>query len=147
MKKFVFRLETLLQHRHNIEERERTKFTLIRSELQTEQGRKQALIAGQDRTREELAGIRATDCNSQEIQWCYRYLEYLVLEIKRSDERMAEIQKRLEAQKQVMIAATRDKKIIEKLKARKCREFQVALERDEQKTIDEIVVTRYAVRP
>jgi flagellar FliJ protein len=146
MKKFVFRLETLLQHRRNVEEQERTKFTLIRNELHAECGRRQSFMASQDRTRAELAGILSTDCNAQECQWCSRFLEYLALEIKRSDERIAGLEKKLEAQKQTMIAATRDKKIIEKLKARKQKEFQISLERMEQKAIDEIVITRYAAR-
>jgi flagellar FliJ protein len=146
MKKFVFRLETLLQHRSNIEERERAKFTSIRNELLAERARRQSFIASQDRTRADMARILSTDCNAQEYEWCSRFLEYLALQIRRSDERIVGIEKRLETQKQVMIAATRDKKIIEKLKARKHKEFQVSLERMEQKSIDEIVITRFAAR-
>ena len=43
-----------------------------------------------------------------------------------------------------MIEAMRDKKMIENLRSKREKEFLTALERTEQKSVDEIVVTRYA---
>ena len=60
MKKFSFRLETLLQHRHHLEEKERTKFSGIRNELLAEVDHIQALrtkqAAGSGGTRAEEVG-------------------------------------------------------------------------------------------
>jgi flagellar export protein FliJ len=67
--------------------------------------------------------------------------------MKRSDERIVELEKHLEAQKQKMIKASRDKQMIENLKKKRKKEYIIAIEQEEQKTIDEIVVTRFALKP
>jgi flagellar FliJ protein len=146
MKKFSFRLETLLQHRAHREEQEREKFTRMRNEVLAGIAHRDALTASQAQTMKELGEAQCAHCDPQEVQWYERFLEYLKEEIKRSITRLAELEKKLEAQKQVMIAASRDKKIIENLKKKKILEFKFAMEREEQKMVDETVVTRYATK-
>jgi len=146
MKKFQFRLETLLQHRRNIEEKERTKFSRIRAELLAEVAHKEALCAKQAETRAELAHKESGVCDSQEILWFYRYLDRLARQVEKSAERITLLEKELEAQKQIMIRTSRDKKMIENLRGKKEKEFFVGMEREEQKSIDEIVVTRFSTR-
>jgi len=143
MKRFQFRLETLLHHRRNIEEKEHTRFLRIQSEILTETDRREKLRAQQFETLAGLAQKQTGTFDSQEVSWFYRYLDRLVRQIERSAERIAALEKELEAQKQVMIAAMRDRKIIENLRGKREKEFQVSLEREEQKFIDEMVVTRY----
>jgi flagellar protein FliJ len=147
MKKFVFRLETLLRHRINLEEKERNAFTRIRAELLMEINHKDSLQAQQWQTRSELALLETGSCDTQEMGWFYRFLDRLEVEIKRSNERIVVLEKHLEAQKQKMILASRDKQIIENLKKKKKKEYVVAIEQEEQKTVDEIVVTRFALKP
>jgi flagellar FliJ protein len=146
MKKFAFSLETLLQHRINIEERERNKFRLIRAELQEELNHQQSLSARHKQARSELAQQKSGTCDGREIASFYRYLDRLDRELKRSAERAAELEKHLEAQKQVMIKASRDKQMIENLKKKKRREYLLSVDRQEQKSIDEMVVNRFAFR-
>jgi flagellar FliJ protein len=143
MKKFQFRLEALLHHRCNIEEKERTRFLRIRSEILTETDHRETLRAKQSETLIELSQRTTGIFDSQEILWFHHYLARLARQIERSEERIAALEKELEAQKQVMIAAMRDRKIIENLRGKKEKEFQVSLEREEQKFIDEMVVIRY----
>jgi flagellar FliJ protein len=144
MKKFSFRLETLLQHRQHLEEKERTKFSAIRNELLAEVNHIQALRTMQARALAELARKKSGDCDAQEIIWHYRYLDRIALELERSARRIAELEGKLEIQKQAMIEAMRNKKMIENLRSKREKEFLTALERAEQKSVDEIVVTRYA---
>jgi flagellar FliJ protein len=144
MKKFSFRLETLLQHRHHLEEKERTKFSAIRNELLVEVDHIQALRTMQAQALAELAQTKSGDCDAQEITWHYRFLDRIALELERSARRIAELEGKLEIQKQVMIEAMRNKKMIENLRSKREKEFLTALERTEQKSVDEIVVTRYA---
>jgi flagellar protein FliJ len=147
MKKFAFRLETLLQHRIKIEEKERDKFSLLRAELLAELSRKEKLGAQQAETLSELLLQKSCASDSQEIGWFYRFLDRLAHEIKRSYQRVVELERSVEAQKQVMIEASRKKQMIENLKKKRQREYLVAMEREDQKNIDEIVVTRFAQRP
>jgi flagellar FliJ protein len=146
MKKFVFRLETLLYHRRNIEERERIKFSRIRGELLAELDHLETLQAKHAETRSELALKKSGECDSREISWFYRFLDRLSLEMAVARERIAQLERELEVQKQIMIEASRDKKMIENLRLKKEKEFLVSLERQEQKSIDEIVVTRFAFK-
>jgi flagellar FliJ protein len=146
MKKFVFRLETLLYHRRNIEERERIKFSRIRGELLAELDHLETLQAKHAETRSELALKKSGECDSREISWFYRFLDRLSLEMAVARERIAQLEQELEVQKQIMIEASRDKKMIENLRLKKEKEFLVSLERQEQKSIDEIVVTRFAFK-
>jgi len=144
MKKFSFRLETLLQHRRHLEEKERTRFSAIRNELLVEMDHTQTLRTKQAQALAELAQKKSGDCDVQEITWHYRFLDRLALELERSARRIAELEGKLEIQKQVMIEAMRNKKMIENLRSKREKEFLTALERAEQKSVDEIVVTRYA---
>jgi flagellar FliJ protein len=146
MKKFVFRLETLLYHRRSIEERERIKFSRIRGELLAELDHLETLQAKHAETRSELALKKSGECDSREISWFYRFLDRLSLEMAVARERIAQLEQELEVQKQIMIEASRDKKMIENLRLKKEKEFLVSLERQEQKSVDEIVVTRFAFK-
>ncbi len=146
MKKFTFRLETLLQHRIKIEEKERDKFALLRAGLLAEKDRKKKLCAQQAETLSELMLRKSCGSDSREIDWYYMFLNRLDLEIKRASERVAELENNVEAQKQVMIEASRRKQTIENLKQKRQREYFVAVDREDQKNIDEIVVTRFAQR-
>jgi flagellar export protein FliJ len=144
MKKFSFRLEALLRHRHHLEEKERTRFSGIRKELLAEMDHVRALRTKQGEVLAELTQKKSGDCDSQEIAWHYHFLDRLALELERSARRVAELDSRLEIQKQVMIEAMRGKKMIENLKIKREKEFLTSLDRTEQKSVDEIVVTRYA---
>jgi flagellar biosynthesis chaperone FliJ len=61
-----------------------------------------------------------------------------------SNKHVAELEKKIQAQKLVVIEAVKKKKVLESLKRKKQKEFDLATERQGQKNIDEIVVTSYA---
>jgi flagellar export protein FliJ len=146
MKKFIFSLETLLKHRRNLEEKERANFSRIRGELLAAIAHRESLCARQAQTLSELTVEKLGRCDSQEIGWFYRYLDRLTQEMKLSADRIRELEKQLEAQKQIMTEASRAKKMIENLQHKKQKEYLVSLERMEQKSVDEIVVTRFALK-
>jgi flagellar protein FliJ len=144
MKKFSFRLESLLQHRNHLEEKERNKFTGIRNQLLVETENIQALRTKQAEALAELGRRKSGICDEQEIKWHYRFLDRIALELEQAARRIAELEGKLEIQKQIMIEAMRDKKMIENLRSKREKEFLTSIERTEQKSVDEIVVTRYA---
>jgi flagellar FliJ protein len=146
MKKFSFRLETLLHHRKNIEERERTKFSRIRIELAAEVENLQRLRTRQAQAMADLTLVKAGSGDQGEITWHYRFQDRLFRNIEQSSNRIARLEGELETQKQVMIESSRDAKMIANLRSKKEKEFLVDLERNEQKSIDEIVVTRHSLK-
>jgi flagellar protein FliJ len=146
MKKFSFGLETLLQHRIRLEENEKNRFTKIRAELQTELKHKETIAARQKESRSELGHRQEASCDPEEIGWYLRYLTRLDMEIKRSIERIVELEKHVDAQRQIMVEASRNKQMIENLKKKKHKEHIASAEREERKSIDEMVVTRFALK-
>jgi flagellar FliJ protein len=143
MKRFVFRLETLRRHRANQEERERDELSRMNFLLHTEIGHRAGL---QDKLREtmcELSRLRSSNADSMDADWCQRYIDRLTHEIASSDKRIAQLEKQINAQKLVVIEAIKKRKVLESLKTKQQKEFDLASERRDQKNIDEIVVTRF----
>ena len=144
MKRFVFNLETVLRHRMNLEEKERNELSRIRYEFQTEVNRRDDLRGRLRETSMELSRLRSENADIAEVTWYYPYLERLRHEIQLSDKRIVQLDGTLQAQMLVVIEATKKRKVLDSLKTRKHQEFTLAADRQEQKNIDEIVVTRYA---
>ncbi len=144
MKKFSFKLETLLRYRVGIEEKERETLTRLNFKLHTERSRLDQLRARQHETRLELSRARAASTDDAEVQWYYRYLDRLQLEIEQNQKRIVQAEKEVEAQKAVVVEATKKKKVLDTMKTKKVKEFTIALEKQEQKVVDEIMATRPA---
>jgi flagellar FliJ protein len=144
MKKFAFNLETLLRHRNNLEEKERNELSRITFVYQTEVNRREEIRKRLKETSMELAQLRREKADSEEIAWFYPYIDRLRHEIGESDKRIAQLQQDLQAQKLVVIEAIKKKRVLDSLKTRKRREYNLAVERQEQKTVDELVITRFA---
>ncbi len=144
MKKFVFNLETLLQHRINLEEKERNELARLKFLLQTEINHRNELLGELKRTSRELSRLQNENGDAREADLYYRYEDRMRHEIELSDKKILQLEKDLQAQKLAVIEATKKKKVLDSLKARKQKEYDLAVERQGQKTIDEIVVTRFA---
>jgi flagellar export protein FliJ len=146
MKKFSFNLEVLRKHRHMVEEQERIKFAAINFKLQDEHKHLQDLRNQQWNTIALLTQKKAGTYDSQEIAWFYSYLDHLSKEMNQSSERLSKLRGELDQQRQVLVVATRDMKMLDNLRNKKEKEFKVAQQRLEQKSVDDIVVTRFAHR-
>ncbi len=146
MKGFSFSLETLLRHRGNIEEREKTILSRIRFNLQNEQLRREQVVRKHLEALGELEALRRVNSEQDEIRLYYPYLERLRREADAIDGNIVRLEKELQEQKNAVLAASRNKKVIETLKARKRTEFMTELNRQDQKTVDEIVVSRLGRR-
>ncbi len=144
MKRFVFNLETLLRHRENLEEKERNELARLRYLRQTEVNNRERLRRCLGENLRELCRLRSLDANSEEILWFYPYLDRLRYEIGLSEKTIAQLDKEVEKQLGVVIEATKKKKVLDSLKSRRLKEYNLGVERQEQKNVDEIVVTRYA---
>jgi flagellar FliJ protein len=146
VKKFSFGLETLLNYRITIEEKERLALSRLILKMQTERKERDRLRAKRDETMAERTRMRGAKENDADAYWYNTYVDRLESQIKKCGERMAQIQKELDAQKTVVISARKNRKVLDTLKAKKAKEHTAAVEKLEQKTVDEIVITRYANR-
>jgi flagellar protein FliJ len=141
--KFVFSLETLLQHRERIEQRERDELFRLNYKYQVELHNLEILIDNLKKTMEDLSRMQAEKPVSQELNCFYLYISRLGQEIKESKERLSKLEQDVQKQKESVIEASKKRKVLASLKTKKEKEFIFAVEKQEQKEIDELMATRH----
>jgi len=143
MKKFNFRLETLLHYRKNIEEKERLELLRLYFQMHTEINRRTELLDRQRETLAELKQKRDQGPDDPEVHWFYAYLGKLQSQIAASSQQIARLERSITDQRSTVVEASKNKKIVDGLKTKKVKQFNAEAEKQEQKTVDEIVTTRF----
>jgi flagellar protein FliJ len=141
--KFVFNLEMLLQHRERIEQKERDELFKLNYKYQVELQKCDSLKASLKETWAELGRIQEEAVTNREFNWFHLYIQRLGLEIKESEKRLEQTALEIHKQKQNVIEASKKKKTLASLRAKREKEFIYELLKQEQKEIDEIVATRF----
>ena len=146
MPKFTFSLETLLRHREEIEQKEHDDLLRLTYRYQTELRHRDDLSIKFRETMEELSLRRSENRDHQELYLYCLYLNRLTLEIGQSEQRLARLQSEVQAQKEIVIEAAKKRKALALLKSKREKEFAAAVEKQEQKEVDDLVLTRYGTR-
>jgi len=144
--KFQFSLETLLRHREDIEQKERDELFQRTCRYQNELRHREDLGIKLRDTMKELSARRSGTPDEIESSWFYLYLNRLTHEIGESEKCLARLQAEVQAQKAVAIEATQKRKVLASLKAKQEKEFVFAMEKREQREVDDLVVTRHGAR-
>jgi flagellar protein FliJ len=140
---FRFGLETLLQYREDVEQKERDELFRRTYKYQVETQKRNELAVKLQETMVELSQKRSENAPHPEFDIFYKYLNRLAQEIKECDKCLLQLQAEVQSQKEVVIEATKKKKTLATMRAKKKRDFMAAVDSREQKEIDELVVTRY----
>jgi len=127
-----------------MEEKERDELFRRTYRYQVETQKRNALTVKFQETMKELSQKRSENSPHKELDYFYKYLDRLLLEIKESDKRLAQLQTEVQSQKEIVIEAIKKKKTLSMMQERKRREYIAAMDNLEQKDIDELVVSRYA---
>lgn len=146
MKKFIFNLETLLKYREDIEQKERDELSRLFYKYQLELNNRDALAARRQETMVELAKKQAEKVAQKELIWFFLYLDRLSHEREECEKRISRLDLEIQAQKQVVIEASKKRKTLASMKNKKAKEYAAAVEKQEQKDVDELVVTRFAAK-
>lgn len=146
MKKFSFRLESLLQHRKLLEDRERTTLSQARSELISENDRQDELQRRRRSTFETIIDADSGRIDGLDLELGRRYLERVGTEIAGSKKRLETLDRVVQAQTQVVVEASKRTKVLDTLKTKKKKEHRLAADKAEQKDVDEVVVLRHPRR-
>jgi len=144
--RFQFSLETLLRHREDIEQKERDALFQLNYKYQTELRHREDLGIKLRETMMELSSKRSGTPDQLELNWFYLYLNRLTHEIGESEKCLARLQAEVQAQKEVVIEASKKRKVLASLKSKQEKEFAFAMEKREQKEVDDLVVTRHGAR-
>lgn len=146
MARFLFSLETVLRHRENIEQKERDVLLRLTYKYQMELHYREDLSAKKQETINDLSVKRNENPANPELNYFYLYINRLTYEADRCEKRLEELRAQIQTQKEVVLEASKKKKTLATMKAKKEKEFIVAQEKQEQKEVDELVVTRYSTR-
>lgn len=143
MRKFKFRLESVLKQREANERRLLREYAAARRALQVEEDelarRVHSREAAAARLREELTGrCRATELTALEC-----FLECVAIDIRRQEARVEAAREIAEAKRLETIEAGKERKLVERLREKEWERYLAEYRRDEQKFLDEVGGSRF----
>jgi flagellar FliJ protein len=139
MKKFSFTLQRLLDMREAAE-------TKIKNELMKVLGQqnKERIIQDEMRSTISRYEVQYSDrikkglFSTEEVLSLMRYTDVSRRAIIESQKRIEELQPEVDRIREILVAASRDKKVVEKLKDRKFEEFEYEFNREQSKENDDM---------
>ncbi len=90
------------------------------------------------------AGGKQKRINPAKMDLIYRYLKKVERDIDAQQGRVSDVQNEMEKKRQILLDASKERKILEKLKDRKRTDYLSDLSKKEQKTLDEISATQFS---
>ena len=143
MKKFRFKLETVLNVKEKREEQ--LKHELLK--LQALKVQEEQLLS---EVKEKRAYISREKSNENkkgtDIQSLINFEQYLGVLLKKIDDTQKNIkvlEKKADIKREEVVEASREKKVFEKLKEKQFGEFQRVVNENEQKVLDEMAVSKF----
>lgn len=143
MKKFKFRLENVLALRIRIEQDKKRELALVNKEL-VEATHKIGLFKGVvNKTSLKMKEKTQATVDVAQVMFFNSYILQLKQLIQFQYDKVVEINNRLNEKRAILSEATKNRKIIEKLKEKQYDIFIKDAERQEQLFIDDIAISKY----
>jgi flagellar FliJ protein len=137
-----FRLEALLQHRRFVEEGLQRQLADFQRHWAEAEGRLQDLRRQREETRQRRQ-VHLEAAQIPAILDCLRFLERQAELIRAQEQRVARLAAHLETKRAELLEAVKQRKMVDKLKARYLEEEQRREAQGEQKLIDELGSARH----
>jgi flagellar protein FliJ len=143
--KFKYSLETVLKVRNIKETKEREQFAKKQREYMTEKEKEEQMEAEKAEKQTELKGIirKGPISEFEKVMRRHAHLGVLKKEIDDQVEKVIETSKKLEDQRAKLVDAMKDRKIMEKNKENKLKEYDKMMKDLEIKFLDEIATQRF----
>jgi flagellar FliJ protein len=145
--RFVFKLQALLNWKKNLEELSQMRLADRLKYLQTQEEeiqnlRNQRSAYGQEMNERSLRGLKAGEYLTYQ-----QYFEKSYKDLILKEEKKKHTIREIEMEREKLIAFTKQRKILEKLKEKKLERFMYQAEREEQIKNDERAIRRYQSPP
>ena len=137
--KFKFQMQGILNLKESIAEQKEQEFGKAMQILANEKTKLELLYQDKENTVQELRGATGRKINPFDFQTLNNYIEYLKIKIISQKEVIIKAQQFVEIKRVELIEATKEKKMLDKLKETKLEEHKEEEKQAEQKTVDEIV--------
>jgi len=145
MRKFQFRLQTVLRHAEKDEQRLQLELAWLKIQKQEKQSQLEALMEARETTRKEFISRSKGAVDLDRIMVLRQHLESLDEQIAVKQEELALAATRVEEKTSEVIEAMKKRRILEKLREREKDAHTLALNRLEIKMLDDTTMPRYTM--
>ena len=146
MKRFEFRLEPVRRFRAGVEKERKREF----AEAQAAYERELALLNGlrneESKVVRELRGELNGRCDAHRVTAAWSRLELLRKRIQIQEARTQEAQRHLEEKRSALVEATKERKVMDRLRELRWEDHLYELGREEQGFLDEVAGGRFVLR-
>lgn len=144
MKRFAFKLQTLLDHRKTIEDIRLMELARLRMGEQELAARLEVLRAERDRAWQTLFDLVVRGSDVWKLERADEHCRAVGDEVRLQEITLIAARKRVRGKLQEVIEASRDRKLMEQLRDQRRREYEVEAARVEQRELDDMASIRYA---
>ncbi len=138
-----FKLEVVLNHRRHREDAARKRYADEMRKLRQQQERLAAMQTTRQTYRKDLRRQQRNGEAAAEILMYMHYLTRLDTEIQAQEKVVQAHRQEKEKQRQALMAALKDRKVIEKLREHHLNQLEVEERGREQKLLNDVAITRY----
>ena len=144
MKKFTFNLQSVLDHRLLLEEREQEKLLKIQEEIACAEASRQRLRSEIHELRLQMAQPEPGEVHVEKVLQVTRYVGKLEADVAALTRKLAQLEQEKRSQSQVFLEARRKREVLENLKDKNLSQYQRELSAMEQKLLDELSAVKFA---
>ena len=144
---FVFKLQGLLNWKKNLEELSQMRLAEKLKQLQAEEEEIQRLIKQRSAYQQELREKSVQGLKAAEYLTYQHYFERSLKDLLFREEKKKITLREVEVEREKLVAFTKQRKILEKLKEKRLKKFMYQLEQEERTKNDERVISRYQSSP
>ncbi len=138
MKKFKFKLESVLNYKVRLFEIAQTEHAAVLNQLRDEEEKLGALRADYGSCLDELAGKTKGKFKIKDLGGYYRYLSALKSEISVQSKVVCQIMDKEQKLREKLIKASQEKEALVKLKEKAYKKYMYEFRREEQNFLDEL---------
>lgn len=144
IKKFTFRLDSVLRHRMSIKELKERELGEIAAQLIKEMQVLEGLTGLREEILESLAELQRTVFAGLERDLYEHYWRWLETEIRRQREHISQVEMLRDAKRGELVRASQDHRIVEILKERQFADYVKTVAKMEQSVLDEVAANAFA---
>jgi flagellar protein FliJ len=144
MKKFTFNLQSVLDHRLLLEEREQEKLLKIQQEIALTEADRQRLRNEIHELRLQMAQPEPGEVQIEKVLQVTRYIGKLEDDVATFARKLAQLEQQQRSQSEVFLEARRKREVLENLKDKNLNEYRREESAMEQKLLDELSAVKFA---
>ena len=145
MKKFFFSLDTVLSYKQQVLDSLKAEHARILMKVRECEDAIEKLEAEHRRCVLEFRESRMKGMKISDIHTYENYLDSLGVKIRKKYEELAKLREKKEAKRSEVVEAKKETSSIDKLKEKKFKEYEKAVQKEEEQFIEEFVATKRAM--